>query len=177
MQNRMRETVDNGLAAIQANAGQNGWPALPQSALGPGTSAPFAAIAPPPDPNAAAEIADQVQAADRAEQEAAAGSGPNPVASYGLDGSCALPASQAMALMENPPNAAWKSSLATPLNQIRSLGLIGYAAQNGGVANLRAKTRQDLATLMSNGGRDVYGMSLNQAWINLLDCMSRSGVQ
>jgi hypothetical protein len=69
MQNHMRETIDQGLGELQANAGKGGLPAIPQSARGQATPAPFAAVAPPPDPNAASEIAQQVQAADQAERE------------------------------------------------------------------------------------------------------------
>jgi hypothetical protein len=69
MQNHMRETIDQGLGELQANAGGGGLPAIPQSARGSATPAPFAAAAPPPDANAASEIAQQVQAADQAERE------------------------------------------------------------------------------------------------------------
>jgi hypothetical protein len=156
MQNRMRETVDDGLAALQANSGQSGWPALPQSAVSAGTTAPFAAIAPPPDPNAASEIA----GAERQPQE-------DPLAAL---------TSQVMQLMENPPTPGWVNSLAVPLQQIRSLGVDGYIRQNGGIAAVMATTRRDLSTLQrSNGPKDSYGIALNQAWINLLEAMSRQG--
>jgi hypothetical protein len=158
MQNRMRETVDDGLAAIQANAGQNGWPALPQSAVSPGTPAPFAAIAPPPDPNAAREIA----GAEQQPQD-------DPVAAL---------TPQVMQLMENPPNQNWRNSLAVPLSQIRTLGVEGYIRQNGGIAAVMASTQRDLATLQRNNGpKDTYGIALNQAWISLLEAMSRQGGQ
>jgi hypothetical protein len=156
MQNRMRETVDDGLAAIQANAGQNGWPALPPSAVSAGTPAPFAAIAPPPDPNAASEIAGAAQQPQD-----------DPIAAL---------TSQVMRLMENPPNANWKTTLAMPLYQIRTLGVDGYIRQNGGIAALMESTQRDLATQQrSYGQRDAYGIALNQAWIGLLELMSRQG--
>ena len=156
MQNRMRETVDGGLAALQANTGQSGWPALPQNAVSAGTTAPFAAIAPPPDPNAASEIA----GAQQQPQE-------DPLAAL---------TSQVMQLMEDPPSQDWKTSLAAPLYQIRTLGVDGYVRQNGGIAVVMATTQRDLATLQrSNGPKDSYGIALNQAWINLLEAMSRQG--
>lgn len=65
MQNYMRETVDAGLADLQAH--QGGLPAPPVSAAA--TPANFAAGAPPPDRDAAAQINQQLQDADRAEQE------------------------------------------------------------------------------------------------------------
>ena len=65
MQNYMRETVDAGLADLQAH--QDGLPAPPVSAAA--TPANFAAGAPPPDRDAAAQINQQLQDADRAEQE------------------------------------------------------------------------------------------------------------
>jgi len=71
MQNYMRETMDQGLADLRATAGKGGLPAIPQAAKGPAAPAPFAVAATPPDPNAASEIAQQVQAADQAEREAA----------------------------------------------------------------------------------------------------------
>jgi hypothetical protein len=156
MQNRMRETVDDGLAAIQANAGQNGWPALPQSAASTGTPAPFAAIAPPPDPNAASEIA----GAEQQPQD-------DPLASL---------TSRVMQFMENPPNQSWMTSLAVPRYQIRTLGVDGYIRQNGGIAAVMASTQRDLATLQrTNGMKDSYGIALNQAWIDLLEFMFRQG--
>ena len=74
MQNHLRETIDQGLGEVQSHPG--GLPALPESAQAAPVVAPFAAIAPPPDPNAAAEINGQVRQADALEQEAA-GSGEN----------------------------------------------------------------------------------------------------
>jgi hypothetical protein len=158
MQNRMRETVDDGLAAIQANTGQNGWPALPPSAVSAGTTAPFAAIAPPPDPNAASEIATAAQQPQD-----------DPIAAL---------TAQVMQLMQNPPNQNWMTSLATPLYQIRTLGVDGYIRQNGGIAAVMATTQRDLSTLQRNNGpKDSYGIALNQAWISLLEAISRQGAQ
>jgi len=71
MQNHMRETIDAGLGELQAKGGKGGLPALPQSAAAPPKKAPFAADAPPPDPNAAAQINQSWGESDKAEQEVA----------------------------------------------------------------------------------------------------------
>jgi len=71
MQNHMRETIDAGMADLQQKGGQGGLPAVPASAKAPPAKAAFVAIAPPPDPNAAAEVAKQSTEADKAEQEVA----------------------------------------------------------------------------------------------------------
>ena len=80
MQNHMRETIDQGMAEMQAKQGKEGLPAVPAADRGPPVDASFAAGAPPPDANAGAEITAQAKAADQAEMEdvnavAAAGAG------------------------------------------------------------------------------------------------------
>ena len=67
MQNHMRETVDAGLADLQVH--KSGLPALPQSAMAMPMQASFAASAPPPDRDVAAQITQQFRDADQAEQE------------------------------------------------------------------------------------------------------------
>ena len=69
MQNHMRETIDAGMGDLQQKGGQGGLPAVPASAKAAPVKADFTAIAPPPDPNAATEIAAQAKDADAAEQE------------------------------------------------------------------------------------------------------------
>jgi hypothetical protein len=66
MQNRMREHIDQGLQQLQANQGKNGIPSLPESAQGAPTQAAYAEIAPPEDPNAAAQIQQQADEAEKA---------------------------------------------------------------------------------------------------------------
>ena len=68
MQNHMRETIDQGLGDLRSRQGQSGIPALPAAAAGPVTDAPFAGEV-KPDANAAQEIQQQAQEADRAEQD------------------------------------------------------------------------------------------------------------
>jgi hypothetical protein len=89
MQNHMRETIDAGMGDLQAKQGQGGLPAAPPSARAAPVPAAFAAVAPPPDPNAASEINQQAQAADQAEQEASNAAPPAPEA---LPGAAAAPA-------------------------------------------------------------------------------------
>jgi hypothetical protein len=69
MRNHMRETIDAGLEAMRNN---KALPAAPLSASGPPVNAAFVAAAPPPDPNAAAEINQQLQGSEQAEKSALA---------------------------------------------------------------------------------------------------------
>ncbi len=69
MQNHMRETIDEGMGELQTKQAKGGLPAIPVSANGPPVTAAFAAAAPGPDPDAAAEINQQAQVADQAEQQ------------------------------------------------------------------------------------------------------------
>jgi hypothetical protein len=77
MQNHMRETLDTGMADLQAKSGKGGLPNLPASAKAAPTKAPFAADAPPPDPQAAQQINGQLADADKAEQEVTSAGGPS----------------------------------------------------------------------------------------------------
>jgi len=69
MQNHMRETIDQGLQELQAKQGKGGLPVEPPSAQTPTAPALYAAAAPPPDANVAAEIQQQNQQGDQAEKE------------------------------------------------------------------------------------------------------------
>ena len=69
MQNHMRETIDAGLEAMRTN---KALPRPPLSAGGAPVNAAFLAAAPPPDPNAATEINQQLQGSDQAERTAMA---------------------------------------------------------------------------------------------------------
>ncbi len=75
MQNQMRATIDRGLQELQAKQGTGGVPALPPSAQGQPVDAQYAALAPPPDPNAGAEIQQQTQQADQTDSDASQGGG------------------------------------------------------------------------------------------------------
>ena len=72
MQNHMRETIDQGLQELQSSHGKSGLPSPPTSAAAPPTPAQYAAVAPPPDPNAGNEIQQQAQEGDQAERSLAA---------------------------------------------------------------------------------------------------------
>lgn len=64
MQNHLREVIDQGLQELQTNQGKGGLPQAPASPqMAP---AVYTSVAPPPDPNAANEIQQQVQQADQA---------------------------------------------------------------------------------------------------------------
>lgn len=76
MQNHMRETVDEGLAELQAKQGHGGLPPAPPSAMAPAATAVTAADAPAPDPAGAQELTAQAQQADQSEQELAAATTP-----------------------------------------------------------------------------------------------------
>jgi hypothetical protein len=76
MQNHLRETIDQGMGDLQKKQGQDGLPAAPPSAQAAPAKSNYAAIAPPPDPDAASEIQQQSQQADQAEQDVASAAPP-----------------------------------------------------------------------------------------------------
>lgn len=98
MQNHMRETIDEGMGTLQAHSG--GLPTPPPSAMAMVQPAAFSVGAPPPDQTAATQISQQLQDADKAEQDTlaqaqgqaplapiappAAPAGPPPTLSLGL---------------------------------------------------------------------------------------------
>jgi hypothetical protein len=69
MQNHMRETIDQGLQDLQSKQGTGGLPAAPPSAQAAPAPAQYAAIAPPPDPNVGAEIAQANQQGSQAQKD------------------------------------------------------------------------------------------------------------
>jgi hypothetical protein len=71
MQNHLRETIDQGMQELQAKQGQGGLPLVPASAKAAPTQSAFTQGAPPPEPNGAADVNQQLTAADQSEQEAA----------------------------------------------------------------------------------------------------------
>ena len=75
MQNHMRETIDKGMGEMKDKAGKGGLPTPPPSAQAAPVKSAYAAVAPPPDPNAAAEIKDQDTQAGQSEQEVASAAG------------------------------------------------------------------------------------------------------
>ena len=72
MQNHMRETIDQGLKELQAKQGKGGLPVEPSTAKAAPVPAQYAALAPPPDPNAATEIQQQALQANQSEQDVTA---------------------------------------------------------------------------------------------------------
>jgi hypothetical protein len=75
MQNHMRETIDQGLSDLRAKQGQSGIPAAPAAAVTPPVQTGFAAIAPPDDPNAKAELSETAKEGDQADRQALTESG------------------------------------------------------------------------------------------------------
>jgi hypothetical protein len=76
MQNHLRETIDQGMEELKTKQGKNGIPAAPASATAPPTQSAFAQVAPPPEPNGAADVNQQLAESDKAEQEATPSSSP-----------------------------------------------------------------------------------------------------
>jgi hypothetical protein len=72
MQNHMRETIDQGLKDLQDKQGTGGLPSAPPSAKAAPAPAQYAAAAPPPEENIAAQIQQQDQQSDQAEKEVTA---------------------------------------------------------------------------------------------------------
>jgi hypothetical protein len=72
MQNHMREMIDQGMDELQKKQGTAGLPPAPPAAAGPATEAPFAELAPPPDPNEATQIAALEKEAEQSEKEVTA---------------------------------------------------------------------------------------------------------
>jgi hypothetical protein len=90
MQNHMRETIDRGMEELRQKQGKGGLPVAPPSATTEPTPVAFAQVAPPPDPNDANEINQQLKLADQSEQDVTTqakqdegASAPNPVPSNG----------------------------------------------------------------------------------------------
>jgi hypothetical protein len=69
MQNHMRSSIDQGMTDLRSKQGQGGLPPAPASAQAAPVKSNYAAVAPPPDPNAATEIKQETQEADQEEQE------------------------------------------------------------------------------------------------------------
>jgi hypothetical protein len=84
MQNHMRETMDQGLGEMQTRQGQGGLPTI-EVAMRSQTAAPYAADLPPAEANAADELRQQAQEANRQEQDVLgqAGQGAPPSGSAG----------------------------------------------------------------------------------------------
>jgi hypothetical protein len=72
MQNHMRETIDQGLKDLQDKQGTGGLPAAPASAQAQPAPAQYAAAAPPPEENIAAQIQQQDQQSEQAEKDVTA---------------------------------------------------------------------------------------------------------
>jgi hypothetical protein len=112
MQNHMRETIDQGMSEMKDKQGKGGLPAAPPSAQAPPTQSAFAAIAPPPDPNAAAEIKEQAGQADASEQEVASAAG------AGAGGAAGGPAAPADPVPAAAPAAPVSIAIGQTIDQV-----------------------------------------------------------
>ena len=72
MQNHMRESIDRGLAELRDKQGKGGLPLVPPSATATPMTVAFTQVAPPPDPNDASAIDQQLKVADQSEQDVTA---------------------------------------------------------------------------------------------------------
>ena len=75
--NHMRESLSLGIDELRARAGQNGVPPLPPGTNMVAQNASFVSSAPPPDPQVANELQQEVRAADQVEQQVTAEAGNN----------------------------------------------------------------------------------------------------
>jgi hypothetical protein len=105
MQNHMRQTLDQGLADLQARQGNGGIPAAPPAASAPPVTAVYAQAAPPPDPNVATEVSQQAETAIQAENDVlgmAQASGPSAAAGAPQSVSLGMTIDQVVGLLGQP---------------------------------------------------------------------------
>jgi len=105
MQNHMRQTLDQGLADLQARQGKDGIPAAPPAASAPPVTAAYAQAAPPPDPNVATEVSQQAETAVQAENDVldmAQASGPSASAGAPQSVSLGMTIDQVVGLLGQP---------------------------------------------------------------------------
>jgi hypothetical protein len=123
MQNHMRETVDQGMAELQAKQGTNGLPPAPASATAPPVVAAIAENAPPPDPGGAQALEQQAILANQSEKEvlAATAAAPGPSGGDSLTGRPSPPPTETAKIALGQPTAEVVESLGQPL-RILNLG-------------------------------------------------------
>ena len=93
MQNHMRETLDQGLADLQAKQGKGGLPSAPLSAMSTPANAAYVQDAPPPEPGGQQDLAAQAQQADQSEQAVTNATGPSAAGAVDMPPSAAPPTS------------------------------------------------------------------------------------
>lgn len=133
MQNHMRQTLDAGLTELQSH--QGGLPTPPPQALAQATPASFTMGAPPPDPNATAQINSELQQSTQLEQQTLneAGSAPPPPAPTGFAPLGAAPAGPAS---PGPAPAAQPTTIALGQSIDQVVGILG---QPTNIVDLGAK--------------------------------------
>ena len=96
MHNHLLANIDNAMAEMKDHPGQGGLPAPPAAAIQGTTQAPYAAAAPPADPNGAAQLDQQAQEGAQLEQQVVADANA-PDDSGGGQAAAAAPAAPAAA--------------------------------------------------------------------------------
>ncbi len=72
MQNHLMASIDQGMAQMKDHPGQGGLPSPPADAIAGTKQAPYAAAAPAPDPNGAAELDQEAKQGEQVEQQVVA---------------------------------------------------------------------------------------------------------
>ena len=106
MHNHLLANIDDAMAQMKDHPGQGGLPAPPAEAIQGTTQAPYAAAAPPPDPNGAAELDQQAQQGAQLEQQVVAD------ASAPDDSGAAAPAAAPVAAPPAPARPAGPITIA-----------------------------------------------------------------
>ncbi|MFZ0664064.1 MAG: hypothetical protein WAM66_15350 [Acidobacteriaceae bacterium] len=125
MQNHLLANIDSAMTQMKEHPGQGGLPAPPAAAIQGTTKAPYAAAAPPADPNGAAELDQQAQQGAQLEQQVVA---EESAPGDGASGAAATPARQAgpitIALGQTPAQVI--ASKGQPVNIIKFPNKIIY---------------------------------------------------
>jgi len=120
MQNKMRETIDQGLQDLQAKQGTGGLPAAPPSAQGAPVTSQYAAVAPPPDANVAADIQGADKQSSDAEKEVTTEATQDGGATAASDAAPAAPAATATVALGQSTDQV-QAAMGTP-TRIANLG-------------------------------------------------------
>jgi hypothetical protein len=144
MQNHMRETIDQGLQDLQAKQGKGGLPAAPPSAQAKPAQSEYAAIAPPPNPQDAADLKAADQQANQAETEVTADAGVAGASPIGaVDSSANAPAAAPVSVNVGQTIDEVKASLGTP-TRIANLGTKVIYYYNGMKVTFKAGKVSDV---------------------------------
>ena len=115
MQNHLLSSIDQGMAQMKDHPGEGGLPAPPAEAIAGTKQAPYAAAAPPPDPNGAAELDKEAAQGAEVEQQVIAEADPS-------EGGAAGPGNAAPAAAPAPSRTVAITLGMTPEQVIASKG-------------------------------------------------------